>query len=457
MKQLIGRILALISVAAFLLGAGFDFLSYWEMTRQGYVALGILLAAATLWITEAIPLFVTSLFVLFLSIVWLVPVMNREGIAIDQSQFTSQFFSDIILLFLGGFVLSAALHKQKIDEWVARWIIQTTGSSTPKLMLGVMSITAFLSMWLSNTAAAAMMLTMMIPIINSLPSGHRHRQALLLSVPFAANIGGLGTPIGSPPNAIALQYMQKADLAPGFGMWMLIGVPGVIAMLAVCWGVLLVLFRDESQRLVVDQTSGVQPHGPKLAAVLITACITVAGWVTTSLHGFSSGTVALIPLLVFFTVGILNVRDLRSLSWDVLLLMGGGMCLGTAISTSGLAEWLIALLPVEGVSAFWLMVIFGSVACLMSSVMSNTATANLIMPIMLGLRVEPLSPLLIGAAFACTLAMPLPVSTPPNAMAFSTDQLSVADMVRPGLLVTVAGIVLAFTTGYWWWRLVGLF
>jgi sodium-dependent dicarboxylate transporter 2/3/5 len=457
MKQLIGQILALASVGAFLFGAGFDFLSYWEMTRPEYVALGILMAAATLWITEAVPLFVTSLFVLFLSIVWLVPVMNDAGIAIDQSQFTSQFFSDIILLFLGGFVLSAALHKQKIDEWAARWIIQKTGSSTPKLMLGVMAITAFLSMWLSNTAAAAMMLAMIIPITARLPSGHRYRQALLLSVPFAANIGGLGTPIGSPPNAIALQYMQRVDLAPGFGMWMLIGVPGVITMLVLCWGVLLVLFRDESTRLIVDQTAGEQPSGPALAVVLATTGLTVVGWVTTSLHGYSSGTVALFPLLVLFSVGILNVKDLRSLSWDVLLLMGGGLCLGTAISSSGLAAWLIALLPVEGVTAFWLMVIFGTVACLMSSVMSNTATANLIMPIILGLNVEPLSPLLIGTAFACTLAMPLPVSTPPNAMAFSTDQLSVVDMVRPGILVTIAGVILAFTTGYWWWDLVGLF
>ena len=163
------------------------------------------------------------------------------------------------------------------------------------------------------------------------------------------------------------------------------------------------------------------------------------------------------PVLVFFAVGILNVKDLRSLSWDVLLLMGGGLCLGTAISRSGLAEWLIGLLPVSGVPVYWLMVAFGSLACIMSSVMSNTATANLIMPIILGLSVEPMSPMLIGTAFACSLAMPLPVSTPPNAMAFSSGQIAVGDMVKPGLLLTIVGVALAFTTGYWWWRLVGLF
>ena len=142
--------------------------------------------------------------------------MRANQMEIENSVFLSQFFSDIILLFLGGFVLSAALHKLRLDEWLARWMIRRTGKSIPKLMIGVMVITAFLSMWLSNTATAAMMLALVIPIAGRLPEGDRYRQALLLCVPFSANIGGLGTPIGSPPNAIAMQYMQQADLDPGF-------------------------------------------------------------------------------------------------------------------------------------------------------------------------------------------------------------------------------------------------
>ena len=457
MKQYIGRIIALALVTLFLLGAGFDFLSYWQMSAPGYVALGILLAAATLWITEAVPLFVTSLFVLFLSIVWLAPVMREDNVQIENSVFLAQFFSDIIVLFLGGFVLSAGLHKLRLDEWLARWIMRQTGSSIPMLMLGVMAITAFLSMWLSNTATAAMMLALVIPIANRLPAGDNYRRALLLSIPFAANVGGLGTPIGSPPNAIALQYMQQIDLDPGFGMWMLIGVPGVIVMLVLTWGVLLMLYRGQAASLPADEEPLNIEQTPALYLVLGTTIVTVLGWLLSGWHGHSSGTVALIPVLVFFATGILKVADLRGLSWDVLLLMGGGLCLGTAISQSGLADWLIALLPVDGVPAFWLMVVFGTVACIMSSVMSNTATANLIMPIILGLHIESLSPLLIGTAFACSLAMPLPVSTPPNAMAFSSGQITVSDMVKPGLILTVVGVVLAFTTGYWWWDFVGLF
>lgn len=457
MKQYVGRIVSLALVTLFLLGAGFEFLEYFDMTRPGYVALGILLAAATLWITEAVPLFVTSLFVLFLSLVWLAPVMRSSGIEISDSAFLSQFFSDIILLFLGGFVLSAGLHKLRLDEWLARWIIRRTGNSIPNLMIGVMAITAFLSMWLSNTATAAMMLALVIPIAGRLPSDDNYRKALLLSVPFAANVGGLGTPIGSPPNAIAMQYLKQVDLDPGFGMWLVIGVPGVIVMLAVTWVVLLTMYRGRATGLPADEDSVEINRSPALFVVLVTTLITVLGWTTSSLHGYSSGTVALLPVLVFFSTGILAVKDLRALSWDVLLLMGGGLCLGTAIAQSGLADWLVALLPVEGIPVFWLMVMFGSVACLMSSVMSNTATANLIMPIILGLSTTSLSPLLIGTAFACSLAMPLPVSTPPNAMAFSSGQITVTDMVKPGLILTVLGVALAFTTGYWWWELVGLF
>ena len=456
MKQYLGRIITFALVILFLLGAGFNFLSYWQMTRPGYVALGILLVAATLWITEAVPLFVTSLFVLFLSIVWLAPVMRTAGMTVENSDFQSQFFSDIIVLFLGGFVLSAALHRFRIDEWLARWIIGHTGNSIPNLMLGIMGITAFLSMWLSNTATAAMMLALVIPIANRLAETDAYRKALLLSVPFAANIGGLGTPIGSPPNAIAMQYMKQIDLDPGFGMWMIIGVPGVVVMLAIAWVVLLWFFKGDAQQLPTEAEPLEIPLSPALYLVLGTTLFTVAGWMTSALHGQTSGTVALIPVLVFFSAGILNVKDLRSLSWDVLLLMGGGLCLGTAISKSGLAEWLVALLPVQGVSVYWLMVLFGVVACFMSSVMSNTATANLIMPIILGLSVEPLSPMLIGTAFACSLAMPLPVSTPPNAMAFSSGQVDVSDMVKPGLILTAVGVLLAFTTGYWWWQVAGV-
>jgi len=462
-----------------------------QLTRAQSAALGILLIAALLWITEMIPLFVTSLLVLFLAIAWLTPLLPDEAPAISSDLFLSPFFSDIIVLFLGGFVLSAALRKQRLDEWLGRWILARSGSSLSMLTLGVMSVTAFLSMWLSNTATAAMMLTIVVPIAERLDPKSAWRKGLILAVPLASNIGGIGTPIGSPPNAIALKYMASEGIVPSFSSWMLIGVPGVVALLGLAWLVLRILCgkpptyqqapTPESVLMKSLSEKGSDPlrHGPKtnkidlppkgqtpfrigsksksLIIVLAALVVTIVGWMTAGLHGYSTGTVALLPILILFGSGVLTTKELRSLPWDVLILMGGGLCLGVVLDASGLALWLVDSLPVAGLSSYQLMIVFGATALLLSSVMSNTAAANLVMPVVLGLSVEPLEPMFLSAAFACSVAMPLPVSTPPNAIAFAAGTLSVSDMVRAGGTVTILGAILTFTIGYWWWDFVGFF
>ena len=428
-----------------------------EMPAPAQVALVILAIAATLWITEAVPLFVTSFAVLMLNLVWLKDVMGRHDMAIQSTAFLEVFFSDIILLFLGGFVLASALHKYRIDQDLARWIMARTGESVPRLMLGIMGVTAFLSMWLSNTATTAMMLAMCLPIIQRLDPTDSRRKGILLSIPLAANIGGIGTPIGTPPNAIALQYLQRAGSAPSFVTWIALALPVVVFMLLLVWGALLLLFRGGEGPLRLDPPEESRTYGPREIFVIATAVVTAVGWITGAWHPYSSGTVALIPVLAFFGSKTLTVRDLRSLSWDVLILMGGGLCLGRAIQASGLAAWLIDHLPVAGVEAFWIFVIFGTLACVMSCLMSNTATANLILPIVMGLSVDPISPVLLGVAFCCSLAMALPISTPPNAMAFATDEIEVRDILRPGLVATAGGLLFTFLVGYWWWGRIGLF
>lgn len=459
MRQLAGVLLACVLLGGFASDIGYATLadslsSELPLSRPAYVALAILCVAALLWISEAVPLFVTSLLVLFLCIVWLLPSMQSEGLSVDRSKFLQQFFSDIILLFLGGFTLSAAMNKLRIDLWLSQKVLQKAGASLPRLMLSVLVTTAVLSMWLSNTATTAMMLALVLPIALQLPVAMR--QPLILCVPFAANIGGLGTPIGSPPNAIAMEYLNQAGNAPSFLMWLVIGVPSVVGMLLIAWLILLWICKDRRVEFEVLIDSIPIHWNWQLAVVIGTIFLTIGGWVSSGLHSWSSGTVALIPVLVFFASRILSVSDLRALPWDVLVLMGGGLCLGTAIAESGLAGWIVSLIPTGGDSVYWTALTLGSLACLMSSVMSNTATANLIMPIALGMNQNASEPLLVGVAFACTLAMPLPVSTPPNAMAFSTEQITVASMLKPGLAITLAGILLTFTIGFWWWGLVGL-
>jgi sodium-dependent dicarboxylate transporter 2/3/5 len=425
------------------------------------VALVILITAAMLWITELLPLFVTSFLILALSLTWLQEALTEAGREVSDATFTSPFFSDIILLFLGGFVLSAALSKHGIDEVLARAVIRRTGGSIRRLVIGIMAITAFLSMWLSNTATASMMLSLCLPIVRQLDHDNRYRKAILLAVPFAANIGGLGTPIGSPPNAIAMQYLRPLDLAPSFVMWMALALPAVIVMLGVAWLVLMLVYRGREVEGGLQAEAVEMARTPEVKLTAVVALITIAGWLTTSLHHLSSGTVALLPVLVFFGLRILDVSDLRRLSWDVLLVMGGGLCLGQVIAVSGLADWLIAQLPVEGAGTSTILIAFSLVACFMSSVMSNTATANLVLPIVIGLAPslgqEALAPLALAVAFACSLAMPLPISTPPNAIAFSSGEFRAVDLIRPGAIVTILGLVLTLVVGVRWWGLLGLY
>jgi sodium-dependent dicarboxylate transporter 2/3/5 len=306
-----------------------------------------------------------------------------------------------------------------------------------------------------------MMLALCLPILQALPAGDRYRTAILLAVPFSANVGGLGTPIGSPPNAIAIQYMADMGIAPSFLTWMMMGVPLVLVMLVIIWGLLMAMYRGRAVAVTLESAAE-SDHPIAARVVVVVALVTAAGWLTGAWHSLSAGTVALIPVLVLFGGRLLSVNDLRALSWDVLLLMGGGLCLGHGVAVSGLAEWIVARVPAEAQSVTLLIVVFGVVACLMSSVMSNTAAANLLLPILVGLSVSPLPPVLVTVAFACSLAMALPISTPPNAIAFASGELRAADMLKPGLILTIVGLaltftLLTFTLGRWWWDVTGLF
>lgn len=451
-KLVAAGVVALITIAEF--AGAFSALGLPEPAQVSCV---ILLIAATLWVTEAIPLFATSFVILLLAIVWLGPTLRSHDQQVSNAVFLAPFFSDVILLFLGGFSLAAALQKFRLDEQLASVVVAHAGNSVPRLMIAVMAITAFLSMWLSNSATAAMMLALCLPIIRGLPADDDYRKALLLAVPFAANIGGLGTPIGSPPNAIAMQYMRQWSLDISFAKWMLVGVPGVCVMLCVCWGVLMLLYRGMATVPVFEARRARTIRGTGTTFVMVVTALTVLGWLTEAWHGHTAGTVALIPVIGLFGARLLDVKDLQSLPWEVLLMMGGGLSLGATIAESGLAEWAIARLDLGGSELFAAMIIFGAAAAMMSSVMSNTATANLVMPLIAGLGAAVQAPLLVAVAFSCSLAMPLPISTPPNAIAFSSGELTVVQMLKAGALITVLGLVLAFTTGYLWWGLVGLY
>jgi sodium-dependent dicarboxylate transporter 2/3/5 len=424
------------------------------LSRPAELTLGIVFVAATLWLTEAVPLFVTSLVILALELVWLAPLLAADGHG--PTLFLNAFFSDVTLLFLGGFVLSTAIERTRLDRYISRLILRRIGQTPQRVVLAMMLATSILGVWMSNTAACALMLGPAAAMLAKVPAGDGFRKALLLGIAFSANLGGLATPVSSPPNAIVMRYLESEGVAPTFGGWMAIAVPLLIVLQAVLLVYLGRRFPSQVTAIEIDDIEPPPFRGPQ-ALVLVVFVLTVAGWIFSEDLALSSGTVALLPVVVFFGANLLRTPDLRTVPWDVILLIGGGLALGAAVDQSGLATWAGGLLPVGEIPPFVLLGVVAVFAVLVSSVMSNTAAVNLLAPIVMGLGGVSHASVLIVAAFACTMSMPLPVSTPPNAMAYgfsvSPDgkgEFSARDMIGPGLFITVVGLgMLALFTAFW--------
>jgi len=426
-----------------------------DLTHPQQITAAILVVAAVLWVTEWVSLFVVSFVILALEVVWLLPEVNAISEAeLKSSVFFSPFFSNIILLFMGGFVLSSLMQKYGLDIRFAQAVLKRTKGIPSLTLLGIILACSFLSMWISNTATTAMMLTMVFPLLKKIPEGHPFRKALVLCIPFACNLGGIGTPIGTPPNAIALSYLTKHGFEISFAKWMMLTAPFLIVFIVVLWQMLMRVFPagdlkiDLPERKTGDFTL---KHWAALSIFVITAL----GWFFASKLGVATGTVGLFPIVVCFWFGLLSTSDFRELPWDVLYMVAGGMALGVALSVTGLGSVLINSLPLSG-SPLLLLAVTAAVAGGMSTVMSNTATAGLVIPLVMNLPFEDdaILTLVTALALMCSMAMALPVSTPPNAIAFSSRAISSKDMMITGGSLTLIGYVLIAFAGPVYWRFV---
>ena len=263
------------------------------------IALCILIVAGTLWVTEWTPLYITSFVILFLQVTWLLPTLHEVVSKAHRQAYYNPFFSDIILLFLGGFVLASSLHKYALDARIANWLLKRTGSKPSMIMAGMMVICAVLSMWMSNTATTAMMFAILLPLLDKIPDGNPFSKALALCIPFSCNLGGIGTPIGTPPNAIAMNYLAGIGQPIGFGEWMMATFPFLIFFLIALWFVLLKVYPPGDLKLEIPHTENL-PLGPKHYFIIFTFLLTILGWLTTDLHGYSIGTASLLPVLLIF-------------------------------------------------------------------------------------------------------------------------------------------------------------
>ncbi len=420
----------------------------------------IFFIAALFWLLEPIPIYATSVLVIFLE---LVTVSDKSliffqasspsesfGHVIPYTEILATFSSPVIMLFLGGFFLAMAATKYQLDLNMTKWVLKPFGNRFLPLMLGLMLVTALFSMFMSNTATTAMMFAILAPILKHIPAEDKGRTALALAVPFAANIGGIGTPIGTPPNAIALQYLTGGNQI-GFGTWMSFAVPFVVVLLFIAWFFISRLFPSNTSHVKLDYTTGFRKH-PKAIVVYITFALTVLLWMLDFLHGMNAYIVALFPVAVFTAARIITAQDLKRIQWDILWLMAGGIALGLGLEKSGLARHIVQTVPFSELSPLTVLVMATLVTLLMANFMSHTATANLLLPIFAALAVSFPSltgmggerMLLLGATFAASLGMSLAISTPPNAIAYGSGEIRSRDMLKTGAALGVIGLGMTY-------------
>ena len=434
--------------------------------QQRVIALFVF--AALMWMFEIIPNWTTSLMVIVLS---LLTVSDKGlgflckpeyGTLVGYKSLMASFADPVVMLFLGGFVLAIMASKYGLDVTLARVLLKPFGKKPKMVLLGFLIVIAVFSMFMSNTATAAMMLAFLAPVLASLPSDDKGRIGLSLSIPVAANLGGIGTPIGTPPNATAVRFLAEAGNEVSFAEWSIRMIPYVIIMILLAWVLLQVFFPFKSEEIVLNIPENKRKKDWKTTTVWITFAATIILWATESLTGINSNVVALIPLAVLTATGIFTKEDIKDINWTVLWLVAGGFALGTCLQGTGLAKVLIEAIPFGSMSVVFVLIIAGIVCYFLSNFISNSATAALLIPILIVVAegmADPAAannasfvslggtPAMISFIAVCaSIAMLFPISTPPNAIASSTGLVSTKDMTKIGLIIGVVGFVL----GYFW-------
>lgn len=412
-----------------------------DMNELARRMVAIFVIAALFWATEVIPLYATSLCVVALQVLLLASGggLAREG-ELTYQDFFSPFASGVIILFMGGFLLSAAVTKHELDRAIAAKILRPFTFHPLALLYGIIAITAFFSMWMSNTATTAMMIALIMPLVRSSEAGEKFDRAMILAVPLGANVGGIGTPIGTPPNAIALGALRREGFQIGFLDWMAVAVPLEILLLAV-GGLLLYLLLPPvkgGNLPRVERAGRISGLGKVTLTIL---ALTIVAWITSRWHGVADAVIALISAALLTALRVLDRKDVDSIDWNILLLMWGGLALGAGMEGSGLVAYVMDL-PIAEASGFMLALIIVLLSVGLSTFMSNTAAAGLIIPMALAFSAAQRGQLVVLTALACSFAMVLPISTPPNAIAFASGKLPAGTLLRVGGLITVIGIVL---------------
>lgn len=448
-----------------------------------YASLRVVAAVTVLmgawWMTEAIPLAATALIPL--------AVFTLTGVG-DMKEVASPYASSTIFLFMGGFLLALGLQRWNLHRRLALLVVAAVGTSPKRLILGFMISTGFMSMWVSNTATAVVMLPIGMSVLQLTAEtvGGMHNQrkfatALMLAIAYSASIGSLGTLIGTPPNALLSAYLETSHgIEIGFGRWMLVGMPIAIIFTFLAWLILISVFPPEikeipgGKELIRDEIRKLGPWTTPQIIVGIIFVLAAVAWVAVPLliesfnldFGYDDAVVGIIAGLLLFIipadrktgVRLLDWKTANELPWDVLLLFGGGLSLSAMFTKSGLSLWIgemakgLSVLPLA-----LLVAAVGGLVLILTEFTSNTATAATFLPIMGGVAVgigltaggeQNVMLLTIPVALAATCAFMMPVATPPNAIAYGSGYVKIGEMIKGGVWLNITGLVLITLVTY---------
>ena len=449
-----------------------------EMAPAAWLVSGLTAWMAIWWITEPVPIPVTAL----LPIV-VVPLLGLDTIG----SVTTPYAHPLIFLFLGGFMLSIAMERWNLHKRIALLTMLLVGNKPSQQIAGIMLVTAFLSMWMSNTATAVMMLPIGLSIIAMTQEqgndSERFAKAILLAIAYSASIGGVATLIGTPPNALLAAYLERSyQIQLSFSDWMLFGVPLASCLLLFCWFWLTqihfrldtlevsdskTLFREKLQALGRMQSA----EKLILAIFSLAAFCWMARTALSDLLGiklddsliaiFAASLLFVLPVSWQSNQRILQWEDCQKLPWGVLLLFGGGLTLATQIDNSGLSNYIAQQISQLGsINLVLLIVLVTTVIIFLTEITSNTATAAAFLPLLGPVAVSldtSAAMLVIPAAVAASCAFMMPVATPPNAIVFASGKLKIIDMVKAGFVLNMAAIALITLFVYFLARVIFVF
>lgn len=434
-----------------------------SLSNEGRAVLASTAWVAIWWVTEAVELAVTSLIPILLF-----PLSG--ALSIDAT--TTSYGNPFIFLFMGGFILGLAIEHRNLHKRIAFNIIKKLGTGEKKLILGFMVATAFLSMWLSNTATAIMMLPIAYSIIHQFGNVQPFSKNLMLGIAYAASIGGMATLIGTPPNLILAGVIRdNFNIEISFFQWMIFGVPFAICMLAVAYFILSRFkpsFKSEERNFELEKLPEITVAEKRVMIVFI---FTAFLWVTRSffinnfLPALDDTMIAILGAVLVFIIpsgmgdgGLIKWKQAKKLPWDVLLIFGAGLAIAKGFSTTDLATWMASqFISINTLGPFFLALFVVAGINMLTEITSNTATASMVLPLLVtlgaSLGIDPI-PLMVGGVLSASCAFMLPVATPPNAIVFSSGSMRIQDMIRSGFLLNIAAVVLVMLFIYLLWPIV---